>query len=401
MAFVAPWSKVICPFCFERFHLSKSHIRETGPAAKILPDVKLGQFLSVPAPLMGKVSEPKGGLFSRFLIKHLDSNLKRICPYCHMKLPHKTALGEISSKVFAFIGGRSSGKSNFFGILINSLNKYVSNDMGFVMFDQETFSVEEMKPISSSKLYNKRYRESLFDRKKAISQTQSASINNDSKIPLIYRVQFKKRFKHYFTKDNIIDLVIFDAAGEDVETHENLEMLCRYVLNASGIVFLIDPLNYPDLRSKLPLEVQSKLPDIQSDPESIVSSIKHLFERKERYKAEKAINIPTAFVVSKSDMFKEPLDDSSIILKDKVHKGKFDLEDCKRVSEEVKDLIKKFDSPQMVQYADTLFKNHSFFAVSALGQLPDQNLNISTISSIRIADPILWLFWKNGLIKHL
>jgi len=119
---------------------------------------------------------------------------------------------------------------------------------------------------------------------------------------------------------------------------------------------------------------------------------------------EKKITIPVAFVLSKSDLLRNIIGYGSILFDEPNHYKGFDEEDIDIVSEEVRDLISQWQSPRLIDIADSFFEEKKFFAISALGALPlsDPNLTLSSpISSTRITDPILWLFWKNKLIPSI
>ena len=80
--------KTVCPYCFERFNRTRAPFRLTAAGCDQAPDEIVGEFLSVPAPQLGTVfgpDEPPTGMN------------QRICPRCHMSLPHAAAKGELRS----------------------------------------------------------------------------------------------------------------------------------------------------------------------------------------------------------------------------------------------------------------------------------------------------------------
>jgi len=410
---VAPWHRVVCPFCFSRFHLADASRRETSPSAPRERDDHLGKFLAIPPPEMPKVVPPKASPFLKRLGRRFVVNPERtgewktVCPDCHMHLPHKTANGELDSEVIAIIGTRNSGKSNFFGVLLQALERRYASEVGFRMFDQETFSVREMKPVSSKKLYRERYGSRLFegDDRRAIDQTLSAATNIETRIPLIYRLEFPRdpvgRVLHPFSRVKALDLVIFDAAGEDMGDPTMLQQFYRYILRAAGIIFVIDPFQYPGIRTRLTPELRARLPQVENDPSEIVSRVINLFEQRAGLRAGQKIGVPVAFALAKSDLLKSLVHPSALLLRESRHGGGFNLDECQRLSAEVTEYIREWDSPQLVDLAERSFKSSSFFAVSALGELPDADLRIRSVSPLRVADPLLWLLWRRGYIRAL
>lgn len=413
MRIVTPWHRVVCPFCFTRFHLADAARRETSLAAPRERDNSLGAFLAIPPPEMPKVQPAPPASFlkwlsDRFVVHNEESReWKKVCPDCHMHLPHKTASGELASEVIAIIGTRNSGKSNFFGVLLNTLERRYASEVGFRIFDQETFSIREMKPVSSKKLYRERYGSRLFegDDRRAIDQTLSAATNTETRIPLIYRMEFPRspadRIFHPLSRVKALDLVIFDAAGEDMGDPTMLQQFYRYILRAAGIIFIIDPFQYPGIRAQLPTALRTRLPRVENDPSEIVARVINLFEQRAGLRAGQKIGVPVAFALAKSDLLKGIVHPGALLLREGRHDGGFNLNDCHRLSVEVMECVREWDSPQLVDLAQKSFQSFSFFAVSALGELPDADLRIRSVSPLRVADPLLWLLWRRGYIRAL
>ena len=194
-----------------------------------------------------------------------------------MPIPISTASGEISTKTIAIIGGRYSGKSNYFGVLIKELKNRTGNDVGFVVLEQDTFNTKDFKTVSSNKLFEDRYNKQLKNNQ-AIAQTQPVRLDPQVRIPLIYRIKFKQKG---FLDSKIIDLVFFDASGEDIENKENIFFYNNYIFGASGIIFLIDPLSYQEVRDSLPPQLQTTdfSQFISKNPEDIVEEVVSLFDQ--------------------------------------------------------------------------------------------------------------------------
>jgi len=410
MGFFPPWRRVVCPFCFKRFHLSRCPQRHILPSSPTEPDTSIGTFLSIAAPEMGIVRPriAKNPFYSLYRLFFSDGdwqgNARSVCPYCHMLLPNAMASGQLAGDVIAIIGARSSGKSNYFGVLLRALESRYADEVGFTIYDQETFSIREMRPVSSKRLYRERYGR-LFDAvsRMAIDQNQSAAQDRDLRIPLIYRLEFPRRLRHYLThplsRRVPMDFVIFDAAGEDMEDPIAIEQFCRFILAAAGIIFIVDPLQFPGIRQRLSNSLLKRCPLLQVQPTEVVSRVINLFESRGSLKAGRKIKVPVAFTFSKSDVLKDLVHRSSPILRDSRHQHGFDEEGCRRLSEEVAECVREWDGPQLVNLARDKFHTASFFAMSALGQMPDENLAIEAVSPLRIADPLLWLLWQRGYIR--
>jgi len=409
MGFISPFLKVICPFCFERFHPCDAPSRSTSLNGPTEPDIGIGKFLGVTPPEMPPIEQVPvknfaGRFFRRMWISHNpNSGHKKVCPRCHMFLPHKMACGELKSEILAIVGARNAGKSNFFGVLINALEGRYAREVGFSMFAQDTFSVHKMQPVSSRELYQMRYGSRLFSSQPtALNSTPSATTNSDIKIPLIFRMQFSRGPWQWLTRPfarlKALDLVIFDAAGEDLQDTVMRQQFARYIAAASGIVFLIDPFAFPGIAELLPPSLRSRLPQ-HGDVREVIHGVINLIEQHNKLRADQKIPIPVAVAFTKTDMLEGIIDSHSPILRERRHLGGFDVGDCQECSEEVERYLCAWGCRDLSNLVSTRFEHNQFFAISALGQLPGEDLKLPTISPRSIADPLLWLLWKRGYIS--
>jgi hypothetical protein len=413
MRLTTPWHKATCLYCFHRFHLSEAHRRVMdGGATETEKDEEVARFLNRGAMAMGRVIRPppRGSVWRRLLDSLLlwddPPGQKKLCPRCHMYLPASVASGELSGDGLAIIGAQNSGKSHFFGVLINALEKRYCEDLHFTMFDQDTFDAAQMAPVGSRQMYRVRYGEKIFNRKgaaRAVDKTRSAGADVNVRIPLIYRLQFRKRAVEYLTRPfsrvSAMDLAIYDTAGEDMESERELiDRLYPFIVRARGIIFLIDPFQYHGLRDQLPPEVRAKLPVVAGDPAEIVTKVRRMFEEKGLVRAGEKIRVPVAFTLSKADLLRGLVYPGSPILRDSDHRGGFDLADCEEVSRQVAEYVKRWDTVELANKAAGLFADYKFFAVSALGTFPGKDDVLSKVEPLRIADPLLWLLYRQGYI---
>ncbi len=401
-----------CPTCFEEFYLGDAPSRSTSPVGPQEPDDGLGDFLHIqPSPSMRRVEPVNatdfvGRWWRRLRLPHDPaSDRKKVCPRCHLYLPHKMASGELRSEILAIVGARNAGKSNYFGTLINALERRYAGEVGFSMFAQDTFSVQQMQPVSSRDLYKTRYGSRLFSSQPtALSSTPSAATNPDILIPLIYRMQFplcrEQRITRPFSHFMALDLAIFDAAGEDLQNTVTRQQFNRYVSAASGIIFLIDPFSLPGIAELLPPSVRSSLPQQQGDAREVINGAINLFEDRNGLRADQKIPVPVAVAFTKTDMLKNIVDPESPILRDSRHQGGFNDGDCQECSKEVEQYLHDWGCSDLPDLVRSRFQDCQFFAVSALGHMPGQNSCLGMISPRRIADPLLWLLWKRGYISR-
>jgi len=307
----------------------------------------------------------------------------RICPQCHSQLPTHSEF--IHSKILAVIGGTSSGKSHYIATMIKQLRSVIRPN-----FDVRVRSVGDATRRNYFKYYYRRvYREKLL-----LDQTQSAGANPVVREPLIYRLEFPC----WCFSVPAINLVLFDAAGEDIEDENTIALYNKYILHASGIIFLINP-----------LQIEAVCEYLECPPDG-GELIQHTLDRnielfeKHGLKSKRKIKIPTAFVLSKSDVL-EPKEGrpplvggDSLLFEDVPHVRKYDLRDFEMVHEEVKALLDDWGEGELLSTAQR-FKPHGFFAISALGCNPDKKtLKIPSINPRRCCDPILWLLTQLGYL---
>lgn len=417
MGLIAPWRQTFCPYCCNRFHLSDAPRRlADGPR---VPDTVVGGFLNIPPPDLGRVQPPPprgfwAKLFGRFVIPDdWRDGARKICPHDHMFLPTAAASGHLTPKVVAIIGTRSSGKSNFFGVLINVLMRRFASEVGFAIFGQETFSVDEARPTNSDALYRKRYYNKLFDptAPEAILPTGRARelVTDDSpRIPLIYRMQFHRcGWVNRMRGRGALDLVIFDSAGEDLrdDDPQTLEQFYRFLLHAAGIIFILDPTQVKGIRDKLSAEVRASCKEVSDDaPDRLLTRVINFFQTRRGLTPGKRIPMPVAFAFSKSDVLGGAFARGAHMHHDSQHPGGFNRADCEQVSSEVESCLAWGGEQRVVDMVRDLFGDYSFFALSALGQIPVEQpggrLSINSVKPKRVADPLLWILWRCGYIPE-
>jgi hypothetical protein len=394
--------------CHRDFYLGDAPSRSLSSIGPSEPDTALADFLNLKqVPDMRRVEPPPGTNWGerwlrRFWLSHENGDRRKICPHCHLFLPHKLASGELAGEVLAIVGARNAGKSNFFGVLINALEGRYAHEVGFSMFAQDTFSVDEMRPISSRELYKKRYGSRLFSTQAAaLNSTPSASTNADNLIPLIYRMQFPlqpwQQLMRPFSQLRALDLAIFDAAGEDLQDAVKRRQFAQYIGAASGIIFLIDPFALPGIAELLPPNMRARLPQT-GDASTVIDGAISILEERNGLLADQKIPVPVAVAFTKTDMLEGIVDPDSPILRDGAHRGGFNEADCRACSDEVQDYLLKWGCKGFHQLVTSRFQSSEFFAVSALGQLPNHDSRVGTISPRRIGDPLLWLLQKRGYI---
>ena len=413
MPFTLPFSKVVCPFCFHEFRIGHAPFRVYSDPNRV-QDPKVLEFLNLTGVRMPMppVEEIQG--FWRKLIglvyypKMRDKNRivkNRICPSCHMTLPTQLANNGKKGDVIAVVGYRNTGKSNFFGVLIPSLRNRYAREVGLSLHALDSFDVTDGRMCSSDTLYDKRYGSSLQAKEpKAVPATPSAQTNQDIRIPMIYRLNMKKftmcqRILHPFSHHRPLDLVLFDAAGEDLDSAEVQRIHARYLSRAAGIIMLLDPLSYESIRRDLRPDINDstlakRFDTFKSITDAMANYNPHYHEGRQ-------VKTPLAVVLSKFDELRpngqplEGLDPS--VFHDHVHSSGFD----KRVVDETSEHLYKFLDQRNINSVLASLDEYStwkLFGMAALGHPPMRDNRLTTIEPINIADPLLWILYKLGHI---
>jgi len=407
MRLISPIKKLHCPFCFHRFHLSEAPTRRRANHGASEPDLRIAAFLDIEPPELGPVEDDSPETawqraWRRCVVSDADVDRgRKVCPNCHLDLPHKIANGELQPETIAIIGARNAGKSNYLGVLLHLLKERYQHEVDFLFTPEPTFDISQQKSVLSTRLLKRRYG-CLFDVQspKTVAQTKSAEGNPDIRIPLIYRLTFRASFAGIRTK-RCIDLILFDAAGEDLEQPDVVEHFYRYVSAASGIVFLLDPLELPDLEDRLEDGDSRANSRTDVDPAEVIKIVLDLFETRAGLQAHTNLRIPTAFALAKADLLDGLVHPSSLIRRDSLHECGFNVEDCAQVSEEIREHLCQWGGSTLVHEIAARFSDHAFFAVSALGQSPSEDGALEPISARRIGDPLLWIFWRLGYLSAM
>lgn len=415
MPMLTPWSKTLCPFCFERFHLNDAPWR---PLANVnpAPDERVRRFFDIAdAPVLPSVVVPQTGFWGRMKGKFVPDNERirdhdRVCPHCHMPLPQGVATGELDTEVIAVIGERFSGKSVYFGVLIHLLTQgHLARDAGFGVVAQPSWDLNTREKVPSSTLYQERYGRYLFDQKQDLPPGQALATKPELRAPLIYRLMFYKRDRNGqvarpATIEKVTDLVLFDFAGEDLENSNTMTLTLHYLTRAAGVIFLVNPLRLQGVRKQLPVEVSQRLRGDEARLESrsadVLDSFLNLFDRDPRYGAKRTIDVPVSIALTKLDMLNPLIDPGSRVLTSPNHLGGFDREDAMRVSAEVEGYLEEW-AGGAVRLNLNRFTNAGYFALTSLGGQPDEDLSIRKFAPHRVGDPLFWILNRLGYMPSL
>jgi hypothetical protein len=390
----------ICPFCFEKIKLHKVDFRCTSPPKQCPPenDDILAKFQGKSVEIKNKVVRLPPSTFMESIQSWLgkpqrkvrchacrEETAIRLCPKCHSELPYTT--GEYQDLIFAIIGAKEAGKSHYISVLIEK----IKNEVG------AHFNCS-LQPLNDETI--KRYREDFFNpvfrKREVIQATRSARVDFRVRKPLIYTLSFRKKGFFKFKIREVVTIVFFDTAGEDLDAEDTLRTENKYIFNSSGIILLLDPLQLSKVRAELP--PGTPLPSVNLETDDLVNRVAKLIRLAEGKKPTELISIPIAVAFSKIDAL-EPLLEGSSLNYPSQHEGHFDLNEFENVEGEMEARIREWSGDSLIKSLAYNFKYHAFFGLTALGCNPHATQKINKLRPRRVEEPFLWLLWKHKMIS--
>lgn len=368
-------STYICPYCF-----SKNEEKEILYKCKTCGN----EFRETNGSLKKKGKCPKCG----------DTTDSRRCHHtnCQFELPY--TFGSYQDETFSVIGMKDSGKSNFIGMLLREI---------FDTRISEQFSVSKahVHDNITDKL-NTRY--GNLDENKVVDVTRAADEDRDIREALIYTLSFRKKGFMGGKKLKVATMSLFDNAGEDLKREDIMQKSNRCVFNSTGIIMIIDPMQFPVVREELGSK-GIKLP--VKSPETIdnlLANVSKLIRNNNNTKLDQLINIPIAIALSKSDVLTDFMDDGMIFRESNHREGTLNKEEIMGINKEIENFIITYYNPGFVQQVKNSFRNYCFFGFSALGSNPEYDEKghekiIEKKRPLRVEDPFLWLLHQRNLIK--
>ncbi len=382
-------AKIFCPFCFQAFPPQAVHFRcLSAQCTGRAKDTTYAEARGYNATVMGHVILPTKrslplNVPNRAVcdICHTTS-YTHLCPYCHFELSHDVGL--VDQRIIAIIGARATGKTHYIAALITRLQHEVGKNFNLSL---------RILGDSSQERWLRDFYTPLFVHKTVLQPNQPAEVDPQVKSPLIFRLTCANgNFRR------VLNISFFDSAGEDLTSITTMSLQNRYIAHADGIVFLLDPLQIPSVRQKLPA---AHIPpaDANAVPEHMVSRVRDLFEREHKLRVTQKVKIPIAFTLSKVDTLFPLLEPGSEFYHRSRHYGYLDLNDIQSVHTEVANYLSSWIDPNFCNVIHNSFAYYNYFAVSSLGEQPDNSNHLSSVIPLRVEDPFLWLLYQFDLIK--
>lgn len=337
----------------------------------------------------GEILRPvQSGFLARFWVIDLKGRkvarerAVRHCPHCDSEL-----VDDANSYTIAIVGDSSSGKSHYIASCIHQLLQgHAAQMIGFTSLTGLGDTNER---------YYREYYEPIYIQRQKVSLTQQAGPGTPYR-PLIYKMKFPSKPS--------INLLFYDASGEDISDPTNFAQYSHFVLDASAIIFLADPMQMPKIVGKLPHHLspqQTGQPIRPMTSGMVLDRVMNSFRVANIIDEGKKVKTPIAITLSKSDLltFTASLDASSALyLYDNSYTNQLDIFQFTNISRQVEALISQFGDSQLILLSKE-FEKVCFFAVTATGWTPDPNGAFPPLEPKRCLDPLLWALWQLGMIN--
>lgn len=404
----------VCPFCFERVKIKEvEHRCHNGWCSKKdEEDPKYAAYIGNPSFRGGHVMQSSSNGFSLGVPKPVMCDgcgqpMLRVCPHCHNTLPDSTVLG--ADNIISIIGTRSSGKSVYIGVLINELMKRVAP-----AFEASMSGFVDMSGLyNADNLYRMTKFHPLYEKGETLPQTamnqRKRGASDNDKIPLVYRFTY---VKNSLGRKDDFTFAFFDAAGEDQEDPQMAATVMRYIAHSKGIIFLLDPLQIPEVLDQVEEHAGTKSTSTgtgggpSAAPNVVLANLTTLIRQSLGIEGKrKRIDIPVAIAFSKFDAIQGIVPSELALHHPSPHcpSGAFVDSDAQNVDAEMRSLLRSWDQQSLVTAVEADYKNFAFFALSSLGKdnAPDKDQKIKKPRPHRVEDPLLWLMTQNNLLSRL
>lgn len=407
-------SKYTCPYCFTEHKFSEVEFRCVNNfCSEKVQDEQYANYLGMKKESMKMTNATfKSTVKLPFLIRNKympvwevcrhcgTKSSVRVCPSCHNELPEGVQDNE--DMIIAIVGSRDTGKTHFISVLIDELQRRICPGIFKGTFNPMN---DEVFKHYRDNFYNK-----VFLDKKLQDLTRSANVRGEVVVrkPLIYEMiipldEKRKRVRKF-------TFVFYDTAGEDLKNEAVMKTVNRYICKASGLIFLLDPMQITELRVNMndeEIKSSSSIRQTEIEPqEMVLNRIANLIRSDRGMSKTQKISIPTAIAFSKFDVLKRFFPKNSIVLEPSsyLRQGKLDKTEWYTVSSEIDAMLNEWGAGGFTTNVGINFDKFTYCTVSALGQQPIVSGQGKMIESKprphRVEDPFLWILKENRIIKE-
>ncbi len=316
----------------------------------------------------------------------------RVCPSCHNELPE--AVGENKVRTIAVVGDRDAGKTHFLAVLIQRI-KEICRTQGWILREYNDDVIKH---------YEENYYYRIYEDMRPHDLTASGNVSGTSVVrtPLIYNL---------FMDKTRYTLVLYDSAGEDLQSEAVMDKVNQYIGKASGVIFLLDPTRIEKMSMEIKEEALkgSSSIDRREKKEQIntLGRIANRIRSENKISETTKIKIPIVVAMSKFDAVSEIFPKGIEALREP--SGYFDAgyvkkEEWYQVKEETESILDNYGAKDITDFMEKNFKNYTYCTFSALGESPEiigsEKVLRHKPMPHRIEDPFLWILKECGILKE-
>lgn len=395
--------RYICPCCYASIDLNQIHYACRNPAcartfldtcsaselrrygSKFKPDeeidVEKSEYLGIDPRSIEAFTTPdhiiRGSVNGACDVCR-SKNTVKLCPNCHE--PISAAAGNDGTTIFVAMGSEGSGKSHYLASLIKTLEEIYPGEFS------TSFEAASQKTVVK---FDKEYRNRVFKDGKCLAPTPSYSVA-EARDPLLYNLGGEN-------SPSSRAVAFIDTSGKDLDLSDKLSFLniSTYISGASGIMFLVDPLQVPGIRAKLGLPTsEGQFPDMADT----LNYISEIIRDKNKLRSKDDIDVPLAVILTKCDLIvrsaSDPEDEDALIgPESSLHidreKGITDEVNINQIGSEIEEYLRRNVGQEFTDEVNK-YTTHQYFAVSAIGSEPEDGKLIKGVSPYRVEDPVIW-----------
>lgn len=396
------FEKLICPYCSSRFRLgdlpivATSHSQDVHgglnfsaeegdeetrnrfyPPSGVKPLGWVGKWPVVAgAPLAGyrpptglrRYSQAPPQLVALDAAAPPEDRPARICMGCRHPLP------------------RSLDARDWFSIAVVGINRaskthFISTSLHEAYYGQglEALGCAEFEPDGpSADTYYNEYYVPVYQARRVKAPTLSDIGTRTKRFePLVFSATFERAERG--------SLFLFhDVAGDDLISYQNRPLVAPFVARADAVIFLLDPLWLPNLRSVLRTTIPAPGVEQMTVFSSVVEDIQASMARRRSSRP-----VPIIVTLTKSDLLRPLLGEQHLMFRSPPDSADAWFRELDQMDRVVRDLLDRCGANVLLSKAARL-EAVSFCAISPIGSDPgDSGSHIQTLKPIRVLDPLV------------
>jgi hypothetical protein len=376
MGIIDPFHKIRCPFCSEENHLGDFAVYSETSSA-VMHAAPQGSWQRIWSRVWVRPLEGRKYTLARAL---------RQCPnpYCGKRLPFNIEYVDDNITI-AVIGDSFSGKSHFIAAAIKQIKDgQVPPELGLAGFTASASGIED--------IYKNNYFDPLFKRGEPLALTPFANKPLDD--PLIYEMLIAGKR---------INLLIYDASGEDVALIDTRVQNKPHILNAQAMIFLADPWSMPGFVDQLAHHLRPETRYLTGRRSTdVLTGVIRIFQRASNQLRETQFSLPVAVALSKSDLIPylrtRSGDPRYPALADTQYRSTLNRSESDAIHGIVRQLLLEVGESALAAMEQTI-ERVNFSAISATGASLNDQGRYTQVEPHRCLDPLFWVLRELEVVE--